>query len=93
MKLQDRQSDAIYIYMNIKAHTFAEWCNERGCIHLEEVLKQTGNIEDQYCMEEDRGAKIDEENHWEELLGPSITYCDFHFEIQVKRNKEVYKNE
>merc|ERR1719228_1486666 len=23
-----------------KAHTFAEWCNECGCIHMEEVLRE-----------------------------------------------------
>eukprot|EP00092_Neocalanus_flemingeri_P064171 GFUD01077792.1.p1 GENE.GFUD01077792.1~~GFUD01077792.1.p1 ORF type:complete len:144 (+),score=68.20 GFUD01077792.1:49-480(+) len=28
-----------------KAHTFDEWCNECGCIHLEEVLKDSTNVD------------------------------------------------
>ena len=31
---------------NLKAHTFDEWCTECGCIHLEDVFKDTLKMED-----------------------------------------------
>ena len=55
-------SEVISITLTIKAHTFDEWCNECGCIHLEEVLKDTVKIEDQGRKEGNSGANNDENN-------------------------------
>ena len=39
----DNQDDNIN---HIEAHTFDEWCAECGCIHLEEVFKESVRSDD-----------------------------------------------